>query len=364
MAELTEDFLTRPYREGDEEGILGVLQSAFGRWPHAEIAVEPIDHLRWKLRSNETALEHHVIGEVDGRIAGAQLSLIQRVKVSDRVLLSRQGIDAAVAADEQNKRIYSRMRESRREMRPAVEMTFGTRSPHPAMARIWNRRRDPLQASVLVRPLRPHAGRPAGLAQTLSPGWALLRTAGTTAVWVLNALRDLRPDRSPFPWSITSAMSFDDRVDALWAEASQGFEFIVARTRQYLNWRYSDRRAGDFTVRLAEKDGGLLGYSALRCSYGRGYIADLLILPGRSDVADSLIKDAVRYFRQRRLSAVECWSMPHDPHRGLYARNGFFDSRRKVALWYSRRRMEQAGVVSQPGRHPIVYLTIGDTDFV
>ncbi len=55
---------------------------------------------------------------------------------------------------------------------------------------------------------------------------------------------------------------------------------------EYLNWRYSDRRGGDYILKEAIEGERALGYVVLRVNgyqekYPVGYIVDLLALPGR-----------------------------------------------------------------------------------
>jgi hypothetical protein len=60
----------RLLRDGDTEGVLDLLLTAFGRWPGIPIAVSPLEHLRWKLRLDESDERRHRIAEIDGKLAG------------------------------------------------------------------------------------------------------------------------------------------------------------------------------------------------------------------------------------------------------------------------------------------------------
>ena len=72
------------------------------------------------------------------------------------------------------------------------------------------------------------------------------------------------PDGTPF--AIRETPAFDDSLDVFWPEAAPQFDLIYAHTKDVMNWRYADPRAGDFTITLAEHDGLLLGYVITRCS--------------------------------------------------------------------------------------------------
>jgi hypothetical protein len=183
----------------------------------------------------------------------------------------------------------------------------------------------------------------------------------------------LRPRAAPAatvaatPCDVRRIEAFDERIDGLWAAASRPFSFMLVRKRGYLNRRYCDRRAGPFIVKLAEEDGRILGYVVYRVSYGRGYIADLIALPDRPDVVESLLADAVRDLESKGVESIECWSYERHPHWPLLQRFGFINRRRtmKATLTLAPKSSLQAAelrMVRDPGS--AIHVMSGDTDLV
>src|SRR3546814_384679 len=126
------------------------------------------------------------------------------------------------------------------------------------------------------------------------------------------------PSQSAF--EVRSLDRFDERIDTFCIEAATAFDLIQARDQGYLNWRYADDRAGQFTIRIAEDAGGrLLGYLVLRTGRATTDLADLLALPGRTDVAQALVRDAVGLSRATGASAVRSWTMRGHPYEALLA---------------------------------------------
>src|SRR5690606_5373908 len=82
-------------------------------------------------------------------------------------------------------------------------------------------------------------------------------------------------------------------------------------------------RAGRFTIRVAEADGEVLGYSVIRTARATADIADLLVLPGRPDVAEALVRDAVAVSKQSGSSAVRSWMIRGHPYEALLGNVGF-----------------------------------------
>lgn len=165
-------------------------------------------------------------------------------------------------------------------------------------------------------------------------------------------------------WSLATIDQFDDRIDQFWDEASRPFDFIGVRNQEYLNWRYRDIRAGRFTARIAEQDDRILGYVISKQDGDRGYIVDVLALPGRIDVVRSLIEDRLRSFREDDASGVMCWMVAHHPYNGVLRRLGFFDSRRDSGFAYRPLGIDASALEFLSDPDARLHITHGDATLV
>jgi hypothetical protein len=165
-------------------------------------------------------------------------------------------------------------------------------------------------------------------------------------------------------WQILDVPAFDERVDTLWSRAQSQFLFGIVRSSAYLNWRYADRRAGDYTILVAEEENRWLGYIVLRTHRDRGYICDLLTLPDRAGVADSLLASALDRFRGDGFRHVEAWSDVGSVYRWPLDRAGFRTLRRSIGLTFRPLRFppEDAAFLNDP-MAPVLF-SAGDTDLV
>jgi len=165
-------------------------------------------------------------------------------------------------------------------------------------------------------------------------------------------------------FAIRNVDGFDDRLDALWRSASTAFDLICSRRKDVVNWRYADRRAGRFDITIAEHDGVLLGYVVIRCSRGRGYIADLLVLPGRLDVASILVDHALVSLQPHPLERIECWLPARHPYQELLRCAGFTarDSRLRLNYRPCIKTAQELELLRDPNVR--VHFTAGDTDLV
>ena len=368
MSEASRRLTIRNAREADDPQIVELLFKAFHRWPHFEIAVPPIEHLRWKLRSDEIAPRHQWVCEIDGRIVGAILRVVRRVRVRGRDCLARDGVDAAVDPHYEGQRIYNSIVDHAHASPQASEFDLGVwYTTNPRAARRGMREgRAPLNPiQVLQKPCRPHAivarrrkkygGRlPMPLAILRIKLDSVFNRLGYPPYW-----RRLRRN-----WSIRAVERFDDRIEGFFDEAAQPFDFAVVKTKDYMNWRYFDPAAARFTVRAAEDQGKLLGYVVFKVTQGEGYVADLLALPGRTDVVRSLIEDVLRLFREADVEQVTCWMISRHPYNRILRRYGFIDSRRDVGLRYMPVSLDEHELEFLSDACARIHLTHGDTDWI
>jgi hypothetical protein len=166
---------------------------------------------------------------------------------------------------------------------------------------------------------------------------------------------------------VRSVETFDERVDALCEEAARPFDFMLKRDREFLTWRY-DRRGGDFTIEIAEDAGELAGYAVLCTDIERerGYIADILALPDRDDVAQALVTDALAWGRRAGLKTLVCWLPERHPYRHVLDGSGFVLRRLKTTMGYrapgTAMPAEELKFLAAPDAR--IHFMLGDTDTV
>jgi len=319
----------RPPRDGDEGGLLDLLLAAFeGVWPRRSISVPPIDHLRWKLHSHEVAAKGHLFAELDGRIIACRSMWVTHLKIDEHVFLTRLAIDRAVIPAMQRHHVMSAME---------------TRTP-------------------------PEWFAPFGVIVGLSTNWQsnnfISSTPHDRSIDVLG--RQLEGSVTAAPvgeWSIRRVDAFDDRVDNLWRDASSRFRLVFARTKDSLNYRYADPRAGDYSIVLAEEGDRLLGYAVYAAWKQTGQIADVLVMPERPDVLESLLAQAIAELHRTGCTSVECWGDIYHPYGPVLDKLGFAQVRRRqgVTMHWLRGPDEVAFFADTKSA---VHIMAGDTDLV
>ena len=355
--------------EADEPQIVELLFKAFQRWPQFEIPTSPIEHLRWKLRSDPIAPRHQWVGEIDGRIVGTILRVVRRVRVRGRDCLARDGVDAAVDPHYEGQRVYSSILEHARDCPQASDFDLGVWYSTNPRTRLRSRSKEsqalanPIQ--VLQKPYRARAivaRRREKYAGRVPASLAVLRIKAEAAFNRLWHPPFLRPAKCA--WSITTLERFDDRVGKLFDAAAETFDFLIVREKDYMNWRYCEPAGGRFTVRAAEEQGRLLGYLVFKIAEGEGYVADLLVLPGRIDVVRSLVEDALRVFREAGVELVNCWMISRHPYNRVLRKYGFIDTRKDVGFKVRPVTLDESELEFLSDERAQIHLTHGDSDWV
>ncbi len=328
----------RFFEPGDEERVVRMLTAAFGTWPRGEVSVSPVEHLRWKLASHPSAAALCVVTEHEDEVVGWQGYWLQQVKLDDQELLSRHAVDFSVHPE------YQRM---------GIKMAMRTR------AQVDNPRRN------FALHFDPASGHPAFVHMRQKSGTAARRRmAQRVEARVLRVGRLVAADGEAAAWSVRSVAAFDERVDALWEAASKQFRLMVVRRAAYLNWRYADLRGGNYTIKVAEQDGRILGYVVSRLSHGRGFLADLLAVPDRKDVVRSLVAESIGDLYKKGASEVECWLPEYHPYWDAVSRYPFEHKRRSIhyGIAPSKEYESDVSIAFREDKKAAIHITMGDSD--
>lgn len=353
----------RGIEDGDEPRVLELLHAAFGMsWPGLPLVGEPIDYLRWKIRSPLIDSTDSTLMEIDRRPVGLAVRVAREAILrGKKYLVSAGGGDTCVHPDYQGMGLYRRLTNETNDLarrqfsfslsdttHPAIEGTRQSRGVHPI-------------AHPLDRMLRPLASwtddgdgnLPRRTARRLRFRWRQL----------LSRLR-WRPHRHPITQPVREIDRFDERVDVLSDRAAQVFDLILVRDAKFLNWRYCDQRAGRFRVTTVEDGGELLGYCVIRWHDATGTVADLLAAPGRTDVVAALLQDAVRFGDQNHVEELVCILPRYHPYMETLHRLGFVRTSLDTTRAYKPWDMVDQLDFLESDRRSRIHFMQGDGDMV
>jgi hypothetical protein len=337
----------------DRDALIDLIRTAFNGEPSwFALPVGPEDHFDWKYRESPLGTTATCIIDDDARIIG----FIGRVRrtwlVQGQPLVARHGFDQCQLPEWQGKGIQRAIEPYRdHELHPSETFVLGEYS-HPADRHLAGERgaRAPANQAhdfiYLFRPLQRMLGRVGRSWRSSDEQMAATQQVSNTAAVIrgrqrrrrhqLNgrlrrsisfarSLLDRRRAVRNVGWSIASIDRFEPQHDAFLKEALDQFDFIGERSVEYLNWRFCDERAGPFTVRVARDDQEFLGYAVLGLKGKHPFIGDILVREGRSDVAESLVRDAVALARAGQAESLRVRLPRRHAYRAALARAGIFD---------------------------------------
>lgn len=322
--------------------VAGLLQRAFDGWPDLGLSVSATDHLKWKMNGVLPDLPAGIIAEIDGRLASYRTLLGRRLRVKQEQKLFLHFVDAGVEPELQGRGVNRAMEQM---MYDDFHGKFDLSIDDSSNRTIVRGRTRLGTIHEFGNPVRPYVLpldarrflRSRSSKRVPRAVVAVLLQIASTATRLVSR----RGRGTAGTCSIQTIEAFDDRFDEFCAEAVAPFDFVAERTAAFLNWRYADPRGGDFTIRVAERDGRLLGYMVTRTGAELMRVADILVAPGEAWVANVLLEDAVSWAREAGSAAVTCWLPERHPYRGALRSAGFVVLRRTTPLVYRAAAMRR-----------------------
>jgi hypothetical protein len=328
----------RTFQPEEEEKIIELLKLVYDGWPKFDLRCNPSEHWRWKYQANLLKMSQIVVGVSHNLIIGCSHSLLSRVKIGNRVFLSSQGGDAAVHPDFKRMAVFKKMIDLKIKMgkESGVQIHYFKTKPilRKSLSKFYYRFPHIVMKFFRIHDVDLHLRKqPVKYAFIYKCGFHLAKLANQCR----NTLRLYRP--SSYDFHIGQMTHFDERIESFWEEIKDHYNFIIERSRDYLNWRYCDLRGGDYLVKIAQTDTKILGYMVLRINryqidYPIGYVVDLLTLPNRLDVTNALIEDAINYFDDHHINIILCLIVKNHPCKAILERNGFIMKRERISLFY------------------------------
>jgi hypothetical protein len=122
---------------------------------------------------------------------------------------------------------------------------------------------------------------------------------------------------------------------------------------------------GEHRIHQAEQDGKIVGYSVLSINrqnkdYPSGQIVDLLTLPDKPDIADSLMDEAIKYFLRNGVNVAGALTVAGHPYSKVFRQWGFVETNAKVHVGYIENGIEDEVDRLTTGPASSVFVCFGD----
>lgn len=373
--------------------ILDVLEEAFNHdvsW--YALPVSPEDHFNWKYRDSPLGVTLSITVEPSGRVIGFIGGLRRVWYLQGKPHVARAGYDLSRRPEWQGRGLQRAFQRFRGEGWHPSEGFLFEYITHPAdramaIARgerapanethdyVRLLRLEPLRrARDLVSRARRAVARGEAEAPRSSTSRVLRERARTKVDRVresgrrigrsVGALLARRPAPDADGVAIVTLERFAAHHEPFIDEALSQFDFVPDRSIDYLNWRYLDQRAGPFTVRVAERDGELLGYAVTRVYRGAAYLADILARPDELLAAELLIRDSIALAREGGAAFINTRLSKRHPYGPALRRAGFADIGNHAGELISARHTPEEELAFLDWHGALIHHVLADSDFI
>ncbi|MGA7731257.1 MAG: GNAT family N-acetyltransferase [Chloroflexia bacterium] len=368
------DWYVRPYRMGDEDGLLALYERAFRR-------PRDVRHWRWKLlgrratynllwvaavRGGDTIAGERIVGHYGGipiriKLRGEVQQAVHAVEAMTDPLFRRKGMLTTLGGTS-----HSTWAEAGRRLVTGLPNDqWGTRNRAlgylPVFPLSWLRFPLHLERALARRRSIPALLRVAGYLPSLA----------ASAAWKLAAhVRNAHTDGNV---RVETVAEDSTVFDAIWAHASEGWLNIQVRDNDWVRWRFLQAAPTPYKVAVAYKsDSGKsphpVGYAAFRVvDHGErrnGYLADLFVARGDDATAWALIKFALLQMSAEDAGTVMTLAPPGSSLYATLRTCGFLPTRAETAFSFEIVPLDQAISVEALSDPAEWHLTGGDFDVI
>lgn len=309
----TPEITVRPYRPGDEDGILRLFNAVFAEDDPGH-ALRSRAHWEWEFLQNPAGTQVVLGIEPNGRIIAQYACLPARVHLDGRYAVCGQGIDSVVHKDYRRglKREGAFLKTARYYFEhygvPEVN-AYGYGFPNQKAYRLGVKL---LKYVPIAAPVK-----------TLARNLINFRDDDAVGAGMDKSERIVPIER------------FDERIDRLWSSVETKHPMAIVRDATYLNWRYSDSPSVEHeSFGLEDGAGGWRAVWTVRKNWmGPPILAlcELVCAPKDVGAITRALAHICAYARRTGQLRVEFWIPPTTPvydtvlARGFTAENSPFN---------------------------------------
>ncbi len=325
----------RVYKPGDETGIVQLLKLVF---PGHSRGIPPLDGWTW--RHIDTPLKKNIIivAECDNEIVGCDHYTYFHMKIGNKILPCTYGSYLAVHPDYRRRGINTEMRKLLWKIREENQVPFHfSTTVNPIMvkhlSKLKKRFPHPITTLYWINDIDLYFKRnPNPYSFILKYGYRIIKK-------ISKQKANIKTPISPKQFKISTIYKFDEEFEPFLNRISQHYNFIVDRNIEFLNWRYCDPRAGEHIIKKVLEDDTIVGYSVLcieKTDTGHTYgkILDQHAIPGRLDIIDALIADAIKIFKRENVNRCSSRMIKGHPYEDVFKKHGFLNSRLNEHMFY------------------------------
>jgi len=364
---LSDKIDVRAYSKGDETRIVALLELVFQGWPHIDLDCSSLEHWNWKYFGPHVNKRYITVATSGGDIIGCHHSTAVDIRINDETRICTSSFDYAVHPDFRGMGVSKLMGDDFSNdwrIRDAIFIDYHI-TGNPILIKSFSRKKPRFPHDIVNLVWINDIERQLE-AYPMDKGW-LIRFGYPTLKFfnvLITKLSLNELDSSQI--EVQNVNMFDERIESFSKLIENSHDFLVSRSKRFLNGRYCDPRGGDYIVKQAIENDEVVGYLVLKINryqdYPVGFIVDLLALPERFDVIEALIISAMSYFEVNDVNLINYQLVKGHPYTRVLEKMGFLDSRLSLHLFYNPLAGEQIITEMNHVKQNRVHICWGDHD--
>ncbi|MBT3283093.1 GNAT family N-acetyltransferase, partial [Candidatus Bathyarchaeota archaeon] len=245
---MSENYIFRSYKPGDEKKISELLSNVFNGWPHIDTDLSSEEYWSWKYLHNPVHKSQLSFGFDGKKAISCHHNMVVELKIMNQTILGCAAQDFAVHPNYRGKGLSSKTstpNEVRRKKEAVIFSYFITRNPK--LIQMYSNSKNPENRRprfpqdiinlTRIRDVDLHFKNIPVKNQTLIK----------TGVKALKAWN--KTTNQPEPENtlrVTEVQHFEDDIDIFIETILQEHNFMIIRSAKYLNWKYAYPKLGDY----------------------------------------------------------------------------------------------------------------------
>lgn len=352
------------YSQGDEVKIVELLKSVFKDWPKFDINYSALEHWKWKYLDNPYSKILIVLAKNEEELIGCHHDVPIKIIINKELYDCSYTADLAVSNNYRELGVSNGMRDYKEKYVKINEFLSYFVTSNPKLIKSFSQIFNKLPCKIknyfyMNNPDKYFENNPVKISFIIKSTIKLIRA------W--NRLKKIKSKKSLNKVTITKVLKFDSSFDDFLIKTGRDYDFMIYRSRDYLNWRYCDKRAGNFQIYSAKgAEGETLGIIVLIINnYDPnnpvGFISEIITIDKRIDVADALIKEGKKFFFENDVNLVTYLIPENHPYEGVIKKQGFIYSRVNINLFYQQFKEPKISELFG-SKLPEIFFSWGDLD--
>lgn len=347
----------RAYKEGDEKRIFELTKVVY---PKKRYNKEKwMQWWNWEFKNSPTGSAIILVAEQEDKIIG-QLALIPlRMKIKNQNVRAAIELDDMTHPDYRRQGIFSTLigQASIIAKEEDIKMIYASPTEMAYSVHLRGGRFDVQGFKFLFKPFNLN-----NILRNYISNRLQLKLATIIGGLIINLFFRGKKSVNVNDLTINQISSFDDSIDDFWRRVSSGYEIIVVRNKEYLNWRYAKISNKNYVIYLAKEKEEVCGYIIIRAQKSGdltvGDIVDIIAPPNRMDVIDQLISAAIEYFEDEKVDLINTKMIANKLYLKAFKMKGFIIKPRNCHLVMHTSSPEISVMHREAAKH--CFIQLGD----